>query len=156
MSAAAAEARDQDAEVDRQQGHQHGGHVARDDPGEFVGELPLADLLLEVVAGQPEAVPEVGERAEVRVLRQASAGLVWSKQIYPYDVGRWLDGDPGQPPPDGSRRGVRNDAWRHLDSFDVLAMPDPWEYPWFAAWDMAFHTVALAHLDPALDRKSVV
>ena len=86
---------------------------------------------------------------EQRVLRQASAGLVWSKQIYPYDVGRWLDGDPGQPPPAGSRRGVRNDAWRHLDSFDVLAMPDPWEYPWFAAWDLAFHAVAWAHLDPA-------
>ena len=86
---------------------------------------------------------------QLRVLRQASAGLVWSKQIYPYNVTRWLDGDPGQPPPPESRRGIRNDAWRHLDSFDVLAMPDPWEYPWFAAWDLSFHAISWAHLDPA-------
>ena len=86
---------------------------------------------------------------QLRVLRQASAGLVWSKQIYPYNVARWLDGDPGQPPPPESRRGIRNDAWRHLDSFDVLAMPDPWEYPWFAAWDLSFHAISWAHLDPA-------
>jgi hypothetical protein len=85
------------------------------------------------------------ERA--KVLREACAGLVWSKQYYPYRVARWLDGDPGQPtPPDGHRRG-RNGAWRHLDADDVLAMPDPWEYPWFAAWDLAFHAIAWAHLD---------
>ena len=83
------------------------------------------------------------------MLRQASAGLVWSKQMYPYDVARWLDGDPGEPPPPESRSHGRNARWRHLDSFDVLAMPDPWEYPWFAAWDLGFHAVAWAHLDPA-------
>ncbi|HEY5786826.1 MAG TPA: hypothetical protein VIT65_18825 [Microlunatus sp.] len=85
----------------------------------------------------------------MRVLRQACAGLVWSKQIYPYRVKRWLDGDAGQPaPPTGHATG-RNAGWRHLDSFDILAMPDPWEYPWFAAWDLAFHAIAWAHLDPA-------
>ena len=84
-----------------------------------------------------------------RLLRQASAGLVWSKQIYPYDVARWLDGDSAQPPPPPERRHARNARWRHLQSFDVLAMPDPWEYPWFAAWDLGFHAVAWAHLDPA-------
>ena len=73
---------------------------------------------------------------QMRVLRQACAGLVWSKQIYPYDVRRWLDGDPGEPPPPEARQHGRNSGWRHLDSFDVLAMPDPWEYPWFAAWDL--------------------
>ena len=84
----------------------------------------------------------------MRVLRQACAGLIWSKQFYPYQVKRWLDGDPGQPaPPPGHATG-RNTGWRHLDSFDVLAMPDPWEYPWFAAWDLAFHAIAWAHLDP--------
>jgi len=93
---------------------------------------------------------------QVRVLRQASAGLVWSKQIYPYDVARWLDGDPGEPPPPDSRRGIRNEGWRHLDSFDVLAMPDPWEYPWFAAWDLGFHAIAWAHLDPALSKYQVL
>ena len=85
----------------------------------------------------------------MRVLRQACAGLVWSKQMYPYRVNRWLDGDPGQPAPPAGHRTGRNAGWRHLDSFDVLAMPDPWEYPWFAAWDLAFHTIPWAHLDPA-------
>lgn len=84
-----------------------------------------------------------------RVLRQASAGLVWSKQIYPYRVSRWLDGDPAEPAPPEQRKTGRNADWRHLDAFDVLAMPDPWEYPWFAAWDLAFHAIAWAHLDPA-------
>ena len=83
------------------------------------------------------------------MLRQASAGLVWSKQMYPYDVGRWLDGDPGVAAPPEARQHGRNSGWRHLDSFDVLAMPDPWEYPWFAAWDLGFHAVPWAHLDPA-------
>ena len=85
----------------------------------------------------------------MRVLRQSCAGLVWSKQIYPYRVNRWLDGDPGQPAPPAGHRSGRNTGWRHLDSFDILAMPDPWEYPWFAAWDLAFHTITWAHLDPA-------
>ena len=62
---------------------------------------------------------------------------------------RWLDGDPAEPPPPPGHRAGRNAGWRHLDAFDVLAMPDPWEYPWFAAWDLAFHSVAWAHLDPA-------
>ena len=94
------------------------------------------------------APPDI-DRERMRILRQASAGLVWSKQMYPYRVSRWLDGDADEPPPPGSHRTGRNAAWRHLDSFDVLAMPDPWEYPWFAAWDLAFHAVAWAHLDPA-------
>ena len=85
----------------------------------------------------------------MRVLRQASAGLVWSKQMYPYRVSQWLDGDPAGPRPPESHRHIRNAGWRHLDSFDVLAMPDPWEYPWFAAWDLAFHAISWAHLDPA-------
>jgi hypothetical protein len=92
--------------------------------------------------------PDLDEE-RMRVLRQAAAGLVWSKQMYPYRVSRWLDGDPAGPPPPESHRHIRNAGWRHLDAFDVLAMPDPWEYPWFAAWDLAFHAIAWAHLDPA-------
>ena len=92
----------------------------------------------------------------MRVLRQACAGLVWSKQMYPYNVRRWLDGDPGEPPPPEAHRHGRNSDWRHLDSFDVLAMPDPWEYPWFAAWDLGFHTIAWAHLDPAFAKYQLV
>ncbi len=86
---------------------------------------------------------------EMRVLRQACAGLVWSKQIYPYNVARWLEGDPSPTAPRPGHRRGRNRGWRHLDAFDVLAMPDPWEYPWFAAWDLGFHAIAWAHIDPA-------
>ena len=91
----------------------------------------------------PETTPE-----QMQVLRQACAGLVWSKQIYPYDVGAGSTATRGAAPP-SSRLHGRNASWRHLDSFDVLAMPDPWEYPWFAAWDLGFHAVPWAHLDPA-------
>ena len=82
------------------------------------------------------------------VLRQALAGMLWGKCFYRYDVNRWLDGDVGQPPPPAARRSGRNAGWRHVDCRDVMSMPDPWEYPWFASWDLAFHTVALAHVDP--------
>ena len=93
-------------------------------------------------------IPETMDVERARVVRQACAGLVWSKQYYPYRVARWLDGDPGQPAPPAEHRNERNAGWRHLDADDVLAMPDAWEYPWFAAWDLAFHAIAWAHLDP--------
>ncbi len=86
---------------------------------------------------------------EANVMRQAFAGMLWSKQFYCYDVSRWIDGDPTQPAPPPARRGGRNAAWKHFEALDIVSMPDKWEYPWFAAWDMAFHCVALAHVDPA-------
>ncbi len=82
------------------------------------------------------------------VQRQAYAGLLWSKQFYYYDVSHWLQGDPAGPPPPGSRRSGRNVHWSHLNNADVLSMPDTWEYPWFAAWDLAFHCATFAHIDP--------
>jgi hypothetical protein len=85
---------------------------------------------------------------ERRVQRQAYAGLLWSKQYYEFDVRRWLDGDPSQPAPPESRKAGRNAHWRHLAASSVLSMPDTWEYPWFAAWDLAFHCVAIAAIDP--------
>ena len=96
-----------------------------------------------------EVIPAHVGDDERLVARQAFAGMIWSKQFYCYDVKRWLDGDPTQPTPPQERRTGRNAGWSHLDARDILSMPDPWEYPWFAAWDLAFHTVALAHLDPA-------
>ena len=88
-------------------------------------------------------------RREPRIMRQAFAGMLWSKQYYGYNVARWLDGDPGQPPPPPERDGpAATPRWRHFDAADILSMPDPWEYPWFAAWDLAFHAVTLAHIDP--------
>ena len=92
---------------------------------------------------------EGGTDDEQRILRQAFAGMLWSKQYYGYNVARWLDGDPGLPPPPPERKTGRNADWRHFDAADILSMPDPWEYPWFAAWDLAFHAVTLAHIDPA-------
>ena len=85
---------------------------------------------------------------EALVLRQAAAGMLWCKQFYHYDVQRWLDGDPAQPPPPPQRREGRNCGWGHVSNHDVISMPDSWEYPWYASWDLAFHAVALAHLDP--------
>ncbi len=93
---------------------------------------------------------------ERRVMRQAFAGMLWGKQFYNYDVARWLDGDPGQPPPPPGRAGGRNHEWRHLHAHDVISMPDTWEYPWFAAWDLAFHTVALAHVDAEFAKSQLI
>ncbi|MCX6458848.1 MAG: glucosidase [Actinobacteria bacterium] len=86
--------------------------------------------------------------AAVHVMQQAFAGMVWGKQFYRYDVDRWLEGDEGEMPPPPGHDAVRNRKWTHLDAYDVISMPDPWEYPWFAAWDLAFHTVVFAHIDP--------
>ncbi len=93
---------------------------------------------------------------EARVLRQAFAGLLWSKQYFHFNVNKWLDGDPASPPPPAGRARVRNGQWRHLDADDVILMPDPWEYPWFAAWDLAFHCVTMAHIDPAFAKAQLV
>ena len=73
------------------------------------------------------------------VQRQALAGMIWNKQWYHFEVPVWLNGDAAMPPPPGERRHGRNNKWRHLNNDDVLSMPDKWEYPWFAAWDLAFH-----------------
>ncbi|MEZ6069456.1 MAG: hypothetical protein R3C10_04100 [Pirellulales bacterium] len=80
--------------------------------------------------------------------QRAFAGLLWSKQYYHYDVWRWLKGDPTQPPPPESRWQGRNRRWKELHNADVILMPDTWEYPWYASWDLAFHCVAMAHIDP--------
>jgi hypothetical protein len=82
-----------------------------------------------------------------RVQRQALAGMLWSKQFYHYIVDLWLKGDPAQPPPPPGRRQGRNHEWRHLYNERVMSMPDKWEYPWYAAWDLAFHCIPLALVD---------
>jgi hypothetical protein len=94
------------------------------------------------------SVAPAATEEEALIMRQAFAGMLWSKQYYNYDVARWLDGDPGQPTPPTARAGGRNAGWRHLYNRDVISMPDKWEYPWYAAWDLAFHCVTLSHVDP--------
>jgi hypothetical protein len=90
------------------------------------------------------------------VQRQAYAGLLWSKQFYHYSVELWLDGDPAGPVPPPQRHRGRNAGWRHLYNLDVLSVPDKWEYPWFAAWDTAFHCIVLARVDPEWAKRQLV
>jgi hypothetical protein len=91
-----------------------------------------------------------------RVMRQAFAGQLWSKQFYYYDVQRWLEGDPAGPPPPPERQHSRNRDWGHLYNEDILSMPDKWEYPWYAAWDLAFHCIALALVDPDFAKSQLI
>jgi hypothetical protein len=93
---------------------------------------------------------------EKRVAHQAYAGLLWNKQFYHYVVKDWLEGDPDQPPPPEERKSGRNHDWEHLFSRDVLSMPDTWEYPWFAAWDLAFHMIPFANIDPEFAKQQLV
>jgi len=93
---------------------------------------------------------------ERRIQRQAFAGMLWSKQMYYYDVEQWLTGDPATPPPPGRRRRGRNHDWLHLNNFDIISMPDKWEYPWFAAWDLAFHCIPLAMIDPDFAKQQLL
>jgi len=92
---------------------------------------------------------------ERNVVRQAMAGLVWSCQFYHYIGDDWLDGDPSAPPPPGKRLQGRNHDWRHLYCRDVMSMPDKWEYPWFAAWDLAFHTMPYMVIDPDFAKRQL-
>jgi hypothetical protein len=131
--------------------------------GSVVVRLRLTDALLdeplrevdEIVAERrreadefyEEVHPPKASEDERRVQRQALAGMLWTKQIYIYDVHDWLDGDDPAWPPPASRKAIRNVHWKHLNSMRVISMPDKWEYPWFAAWDLAFHCVPLALVD---------
>ena len=90
------------------------------------------------------------------VMRQALAGMLWTRQFYHYDVKRWLAGDPTQPPAPPERRRGRNHEWTHLYNEDVVSMPDKWEYPWYAAWDLAFHMIPMALVDPEFAKAQLV
>jgi hypothetical protein len=101
-------------------------------------------------------MPKHATPDERRVMRQAYAGLLWSKQFYHYVVKDWLDGDPGQLPPPPERLHGRNADWRNLYNRDVISMPDAWEYPWYAAWDLAFHMIPFAKIDPQFAKEQLV
>ncbi|HLX60196.1 MAG TPA: glucosidase [Planctomycetota bacterium] len=141
------------------------GGGKREEGGEKSGDLtssplpppssPLNDVDQIVTRARQEADefyaaihPPKATEDERLVQRQAFAGLLWGKQIYLFDVGSWLEGDNPKYPPPESRKRIRNFHWRHLNSMRILSMPDKWEYPWFAAWDLAFHCVTLAIVDP--------
>jgi hypothetical protein len=97
------------------------------------------------------------ESADARLIqRQAFAGMLWSKQYYYYDVEQWLNGDPAQPVPPAERLKGRNHEWRHLNNADIISMPDTWEFPWYASWDLAFHAVTFASIDAAFAKHQLV
>jgi hypothetical protein len=116
----------------------------------FVQRQREADAFYDAVLPAGATGPERG------VMRQAYAGLLWSKQFYYYVVGDWLEGDPAQPAAPDARREGRNQEWRHLHNRDVISMPDKWEYPWYAAWDLAFHMLPFADIDPEFAKSQLV
>jgi len=126
------------------------------------GDMPLADVDRVIARGRSEADefyeaihPPRATADERLVQRQALAGMLWTKQFYLFDVDVWLDGDNPAYPPPASRHFIRNASWRHLNSMRILSMPDTWEYPWFAAWDLAFQAVALGLVDPAFAKENL-
>ncbi len=103
-----------------------------------------------------EIQSEIKDEDAKNVQRQAFAGMLWSKQFYYYDVEQWLNGDAGQPEPPRERRHGRNQEWLHLNNADIISMPDKWEYPWYAAWDLAFHCIPLAMIDAEFAKEQLV
>jgi hypothetical protein len=92
---------------------------------------------------------------EKLIQRQAIAGMIWNKQFYYYDIPQWLNGDPAEPPPPAERLKGRNADWKHLNNADIISMPDTWEYPWFASWDLAFHTIPFALIDAGFAKQQL-
>ncbi len=130
---------------------------------EHLLEDPFADFDALLTKCKEEAeefydvvLPKLLSIDEKLVARQAFAGMLWTKQYYHYVVSDWLDGDPSQPPPPPERLQGRNHEWRHLFSRDVISMPDKWEFPWFATWDLGFHCVCLAHVDPYFAKQQIL
>ncbi|CAN5833845.1 glucosidase [soil metagenome] len=116
----------------------------------------IAARLREANAFYARRIPDALSQQERTVARQAYAGLLWSKQFYHYAVREWLEGDPAQPAPPARRHEGRNAQWGHAYHADVLSMPDKWEYPWFAAWDLAFHMLPMAVVDPHFAKEQLV
>jgi hypothetical protein len=116
----------------------------------------LADRLLEADHFYSQVTPFPVEDDARAIQRQALAGMLWSKQYYNYVIYDWLKGDPNEPPPPPSRKNGRNHEWSHFYANDILSMPDTWEYPWFAAWDHAFHMIPLAMIDPDFAKSQLI
>ncbi|HEY6169420.1 MAG TPA: glucosidase, partial [Verrucomicrobiae bacterium] len=127
-----------------------GGKPFADFDKVFVQRRQEAD---EFYAGLQQDIADADAR---HVQRQAFAGMIWSKQFFYYDVPEWIKGDEAQPPPPRERKHGRNAEWSHLNNADIISMPDKWEYPWYAAWDLAFHTIPLALVDAEFAKSQLV
>ena len=119
-------------------------------------ERAFADRKAEADEFYARVIPENTDDDTRNIMRQAFAGLLWTKQYYHYVVRDWLAGDPAEPVPPESRQRGRNRAWGHVYNADIISMPDKWEYPWYAAWDLAFHCVSLALVDPDFAKDQLV
>lgn len=128
---------------------------ARPRPGAIPLEQAIRHCQEEADDFYSALTPSAMTGEERNVVRQAYAGLLWSKQFYHYVVEDWLDGDPNPPLPPASRLEGRNSGWRHIHARDILSMPDKWEYPWFAAWDLAFHMVPFAAIDGSFAKQQL-
>lgn len=102
------------------------------------------------------SITETKDKDLINIQRQAFAGMLWSKQYFNIDIPRWLNGDPGQIAPPESRKAGRNHHWQSLNNEDIISMPDKWEYPWYAAWDLAFHCVPLSMIDPQFAKDQLI
>jgi hypothetical protein len=119
-------------------------------------DMVLTHRLREADEFYASVIPDHLSGDAKNVMRQAFAGMLWSKQFYHYVVKEWLDGDPNEPPPPSGRKEGRNHDWVHLFNADVVSMPDKWEYPWYAAWDLAFHCIALSLIDPNFAKDQLI
>ncbi len=129
---------------------------ARGKPFGVAFDKAFRDRLAEADEFYADRIPDGATDDERRVLRQGYAGLLWSKQFYYFVTQHWLEGDPAQPKPPEGRRSGRNADWPHMYNRDVISMPDKWEYPWYAAWDLAFHMIPFAHVDPEFAKEQLV
>ncbi|NOU31728.1 MAG: glucosidase [Polyangiaceae bacterium] len=132
------------------------GPAASGEPSAAAFDEIFAARIAEADDFYEERLPPNATADERLVARQAYAGLLWSKQCYHFVVQQWLEGDPASPPPPPARELVRNRNWKHVYSRDVLSMPDKWEYPWFAAWDLAFHMIPFADVDPDFAKQQLI
>jgi hypothetical protein len=130
--------------------------AASSDPFGSGFEETFGERRSEADAFHASRLPKGLTEEERLVARQAYAGLLWTKQFYHFAVKDWLEGDPSQPPPPASRKNGRNSGWTHLYNRDVISMPDKWEYPGYAAWDLAFHMIPFARLDPDFAKQQLV
>lgn len=128
------------------------GHVQGSVDSVFERRIAEADEYYKELLGRGGRVNS-GDAKHVQ--RQACAGLIWTKQYFGFSIEDWLQGDPGQPPPPPERNRARNAEWRHLFNEDIISMPDKWEYPWYAAWDSAFHMIPFALIDPEFAKKQL-
>lgn len=130
-------------------------HELNDNPLDTIDES-LKKRKLEADEFYNELQEEVIDEDLRNIQRQAYAGMMWSKQFYYYDVERWLEGDNGRYIPPIERKNGRNSEWKHLQNYDIISMPDKWEYPWYAAWDLAFHAIPIARIDPEFAKNQLL